>query len=300
ANIKAPHDLVAHYVLQKLKNEGIDASEVGLFYITPCVAKITAVKTPVVEKESIITGVISPDLLYNKIMALAETIEPIDSIKMREGLTKEGIQWSLTRGETWWQRSRTMAIDGIHNSIKFLERLENDEVNDIDFVELRACDRSCAAGVLLTQNRFLTVERLKRRSKRYPSAENASAINQNENINFKELELKLISEEVQARPMLRFGADMEKAMERMQRARNIMCHLPGIDCGACGAPTCQALAEDMANGRAKMSDCIFIQQLWQNNGKVAPQKAFERMEKKWGKNRFDPDCTKIGAKNEGH
>ncbi|MFA9391942.1 MAG: [Fe-Fe] hydrogenase large subunit C-terminal domain-containing protein [Prolixibacteraceae bacterium] len=298
APVKAPHDLAAHFVLQKLALQGIPESEVGLFYITPCVAKIAAVKTPLVEKRSIISGVISPKLLYNKIMALAENIEPVDSSEMRYELTKEGIQWSLTHGETWWQRSKTMAVDGIHNSIEFLERLENDEINDINFVELRACDRSCAAGVLLTQNRFLIVERLKRRARRYPNADN-KLLATGENP-YEHLECKLLSDPVQPRPLLRFGTDMEKAMDRMQRARNIMCHLPGIDCGACGAPTCQALAEDMANARAKMSDCIFIQQLWQKDGKVKPAKAFERMENKWGDKRFDPDCTKIGAKNEGN
>jgi Na+-translocating ferredoxin:NAD+ oxidoreductase RNF subunit RnfB len=31
--------------------------------------------------------------------------------------------------------------------------------------------------------------------------------------------------------------------------------LPGRDCGACGAPTCAAFAEDLVLGRAGASDC---------------------------------------------
>jgi iron only hydrogenase large subunit-like protein len=298
ALVKAPHDLAAHYVLQKLTGEGIDPSEIGLFYVTPCAAKIAAVKHPVGEEESIISGIINPKQLYNKIMSVVEHIGPVDNKEMTKELTKEGIQWSLTHGETWWQTSRTMAIDGIHNALKFLEKIENDQIKDVDFVELRACDRSCAAGVLLSQNRFLTVERLKQRARRYPSAEKKSQV-EGENA-FVELEKKIICDEIYPRPMLKFGTDMAKAMERMERSRNIMCHLPGIDCGACGAPTCQALAEDMVNGQAKMSDCIFIEQLWQKDGKIKPEKAFQRMEKKWGEGRFDPDCTKRGAKNEGY
>ncbi|MBN2807075.1 MAG: 4Fe-4S binding protein [Prolixibacteraceae bacterium] len=298
APVKAPHDLVAHYVLEQLSAEGIQADEVGFFYITPCVAKITAVKTPVIEKKSIITGVISPRPIYNKIMAIADNIEPIDSMAMRRELTKEGIQWSLTNGETWWQRSKTMSVDGIHNTINFLERLENDQVNDVDFVELRACDRGCAAGVLLSQNRFLTVERLKRRARLYPNADNKLMVDGKPP--FHHLESKLIANPVEPRQLFRFGNDLQKSMERMQRARNILCHLPGIDCAACGAPTCEALAEDMANGLAKMTDCVFISQLWQKEGKIAPLKAFDRMEKKWGIKRFDPDCHKKGAKNESN
>lgn len=298
ATVKVPHDLAAHMVLKKFAEQGIDSSEVGLFYVTPCVAKITAVKKPVGEAESILTGVISPKQLYNKVMSVVDDIEPVDCSEFRKELTKEGIQWSLTHGETWWQNAKTMAVDGIHNAIKFLDKIENDEVNGFDFVELRACDRSCAAGVLLMQNRFLTVQRLKSRARRFPSAEKKS---QAEGTNpFADLEFKMVTDEINPRTMNRFGPNLEKAVERMQRARSIMCHLPGIDCGACGAPTCQALAEDMANGKARMSDCIFVQQLWQKNGKVKPEKAFDRMEKKWGEKRFDPDCTKIGAKNENN
>ena len=32
--------------------------------------------------------------------------------------------------------------------------------------------------------------------------------------------------------------------------------LPGLDCGACGAPTCRAFAEDVVQGKAKASDCL--------------------------------------------
>lgn len=296
ARLKAPHDLAAHYVLDQLQSENIEISKAGLFYVTPCVAKITAVKSPVGELKSIIDGVISPKELYNKVLAKTNHLKAKNCSHLRKNLTKEGIQWSLTHGETWWQNTRTMAVDGIHNSIKFLERIENDEIENIDYIELRACDRSCAAGVLLPQNRFVTVEKIKHRAKLYPSEEKRSQI-ENENL-YEQLKPKMITDEIPPRPLLRFGSDMEKALSRMQRARNIMCHLPAIDCAACGAPTCQALAEDMANQKAKMSDCIFIQQLWQKNNKVSPQKAFDRMEKKWGEKRFDPDCSKIGTKNE--
>ena len=31
--------------------------------------------------------------------------------------------------------------------------------------------------------------------------------------------------------------------------------LPGLDCGACGSPTCRALAEDIVRGKAEEIDC---------------------------------------------
>ena len=53
--------------------------------------------------------------------------------------------------------------DEIHNVIDILEKIENDELTDIDFLELRACDHSCAGGALVVNNRFLTIERLRKR-----------------------------------------------------------------------------------------------------------------------------------------
>ena len=33
--------------------------------------------------------------------------------------------------------------------------------------------------------------------------------------------------------------------------------LEGLDCGACGAPSCRALAEDVVRGLASTDDCIY-------------------------------------------
>jgi len=137
-HLKAPHDLSAHWVLQQFEEKGIPREEVGLFYVTPCAAKVAAVKSPLGETESIINGVINSKVLYNKVMAIAENVERTDTSKLRSEITKQGIQWSLTRGETSSLPGQNIAVDGIHNVIRFLERLENDEVPDLDFLELRA------------------------------------------------------------------------------------------------------------------------------------------------------------------
>ena len=47
---------------------------------------------------------------------------------------------------------------------------------------------------------------------------------------------------------LRMMADIQKLREE----------LPGIDCGACGAPTCRAFAEDVVKGTANIKDCTIM------------------------------------------
>ena len=294
---KAPHDLAAHFAIERLMLEGAERDEIGLFYATPCIAKIASVKSPVGERESIVDGIVNMNHLYNEVMKVISDGEVEDYSVQRENLSSEGILWSLTRGESRHFGSRSIAIDGIHNVVRFLERVENDQVQGIDFIELRACDQSCAGGILLSGNRFMTVERLERRAKRYPSAKDISkaAIK----INTEELKEKLVIDSVSPKPNYTFGKDRVKAMEKMDKAQRIVCFLPGIDCGACGAPNCHALAEDMVNNKAKMSDCIFLQQMWVDEGRINAQKAFLNVQKKWGIDRFKADCNKRGRRNEG-
>ena len=294
---KAPHDLAAHFAIERLMLEGAKREEIGLFYATPCIAKIASVKSPVGERESIVDGIVNMNHLYNEVMKVIPDGDDEDNSIQRENLSTEGITWSLTRGESCHFGSRSLAIDGIHNVVRFLERLENNQVQGVDFLELRACDQSCAGGILLTGNRFLTVEKLERRAKRYPSAKNISE--STIKVNFEELKQKLIIDSISSKPHFIFGKDRVKAVEKMTKAQRIVCFLPGIDCGACGAPNCQALADDMVNNKAKMSDCIFLQQKWEEEGRINARKALLNVEKKWGTDRFKADCNKRGRRNEG-
>ena len=294
---KAPHDLAAPYAINRLMQEGANREEIGLFYATPCIAKISSVKSPIGERESIVDGIINMNHLYNEVMKVITDGPVEDNSAQRENLSNEGVLWCLTRGESCNFGSRSIAIDGIHNVVRFLERLENEQIHGVDFLELRACDQSCAGGILLTGNRFMNVESLERRAKRYPYAKDIDKATIK--VDTEELKKKLIIDSISPKPIYVFGKDRIKAIEKMNKAQHIVCFLPGIDCGACGAPNCQALADDMVNNKAKMSDCIFLQQKWENEGRISANKAFLNIQKKWGTDRFKADCKKRGQRNEG-
>jgi iron only hydrogenase large subunit-like protein len=292
---KAPHDLAAHFAIQRLIKEGTPKVEIGIFYVSPCSAKMAAVNQPVAEKESIVTGIINMKDLYNRIMKLIPSHEQGDTSEMRQYLSSEGILWSLPRGETSWFKKKSIAIDGIHNVVRFLERLENDEVPKFDFLELKSCNQGCAGGILLTGNRFLTVERLQKRASSYPMAFHAEP----KGLDKETIKQKLITEKINPRPVFVLDENRTRAIEKMQKINNILCQLPGIDCGACGAPNCHALAEDMVQAKARMTDCIFLQEKYVRMQKITPEKVNKNQEKIWGKKRFEADCNKKGGRNEG-
>ena len=293
--LKAPHDLAAYFAIQQLKQQGAKDDEIGIFYVSPCSAKIAAVYQPLGEKKSIVDGVINMNDFYNRMMKVIQPQEKSDTAHFRKNLSRDGILWSLPRGEARHFKNRTMAIDGIHNVVKFLERLENEEVPALNFLELKSCNQGCAGGILLTGNRFLTVERLQKRAIRYPKASSLTTNDINKDAVIKSLAIERIE------PQFVFSLDENriKALEKLKTVDKILCQLPGVDCGGCGAPNCHALAEDIVQGKAKMTNCIFLQKRYLKENKITVEKACSNLEKIWGKQRFEADCNKKGGRNEG-
>ena len=266
ALIKPPLDIAAVHCRNELKKAGIEPSEIGIFYVSPCAAKIVAIKHPVGEKKSNIDGVINMDFIYNKIYPFISQHKKDESTLCRPA-DNNHVVWELTGGECMRRDNHAMAIDGIHNVIEILDKLENGDLDEnINFLELRACDESCAGGILVPGNRFLTVRNLFQRAdlpscnpakadKDNPACQNCSLFGKCGSEYLKEA---FNLEKLQPRSMLSLDDDMEIALEKMEHVDTIMQVLPNIDCGMCGSPSCQSLAEDIARGVAELDQCVFL------------------------------------------
>lgn len=278
--VKPPSDVAAIHYRKQMEDLGHDPSEIGFFYITPCAAKIASIKSPVGEEMSSVNGVINMEYIYNKVLHLIMNNEvSAEAGPDSERLNSKEILWSLTRGESEHQAGRCLAVDGIRNVTEFLERLEETEESHIDFLELRACDESCAGGVLISGNRFLTVERLNRRAGEASSEHKR----QFESGSFNKSLYAL--DKIQARSMLALDPDRSVAMEKMNKQEELLKVLPGIDCAACGSPTCRALAEDIVQGHALPSHCIFMQELYIRDKRLSLEEADAINGSIWGKDR---------------
>ncbi|MBI9057963.1 MAG: 4Fe-4S binding protein [Labilibaculum sp.] len=286
--LKPVIDISAQFYRKKLEDKGYTQDEIGIFYVTPCAAKIAAVKSPVGEEQSLIDGVINMDFIYNKVLlSIKQNNKEAKKYPENIHMSRRSIGWTLTNGEASQYSGRCLAIDEIHNVIEVLEKLENEEIKDVDFLELRACDHSCAGGVLATENRFIAIERLRKRAAWYHR--NKPVIMEEKEIEeYKPYLLEHISiNKVEPRSILSLDSDMMVAMQKMKKINRIMKVLPQIDCGACGAPRCQALAEDVVQGKAKMTQCVFLQKMLTKEGLISPQESFDISENTWGKKRFE-------------
>ena len=258
-HLKAPLDVASITILERLTDAGINKEEIGTFYITPCAAKIAAVKSPVENITSSISGVINIDFLYNKVQQmLAKENTPIDPIN--HSLSGRDIIWSLSGGESQNFSGNCFAVDGIRNVINFLERIENEEIESDGIIEMRVCDQSCAGGVLNPNNRFVAVNKVKKRADYLDSKlDGRSCFLPTFSQDFNNRVKSLMSiEEIKPRSILKLDDNLHKALKMVENINKTKAILPGTDCGACGAPTCSALAEDITRENAKLEDCIFL------------------------------------------
>lgn len=287
-SVKAPHDIAALYLRQSKEKEGIAPENILIYYITPCAAKIVAAKAPVGEKVSSIDGAIDMKEVYNLVSKTLMERKDVKLSKQFANMSPDSVNWSLSGTEKQYFRGRGLAIDGMENAMEFLDRLESGRVTGVDFLEMRACDQGCAGGILCPGNRFLTVERLEQREKKLSHLAEVNKSCNNVLMDYAEsLHNVSKTEPVFPRDGLLLDEDMEIALQKMERIKKLNSYLPGFDCGACGAPTCRSLAEDIVKEKATISHCVFVQRVMEKNYNLSPDQAFHVIEKIWGKDRLN-------------
>ncbi len=248
--LESPMELAAKIVKDELEKEkNIPREDIGVFFITPCAAKVTSIKAPYESEKSCVDGAISIKDIYLKLFsALGEVKQEEDLVKA--GFT--GIRWANSGGESLALGTENfLAVDGIHNVISILEELENDKLEDVDFIETLACQGGCLGGPLTVENLYVA----KTRIKKFIDMAKKNVVQENPD-NIYDYDL-LWKRNVEYKPILKLDEDFEIAMKKLEALQSISEELPGLDCGACGAPNCRALAEDIVRGNANETDCIF-------------------------------------------
>ena len=295
--LKAPHDLASIYLRDINSSTNIHPEDIGVFYISPCASKIVAAKAPEGEEQSPTDVVLDMKPFFNKVYKLVIESKNTDDLKRSSMMEPDSIRWSLSGTESEYFKGRSLAIDGVNNVIEFLEKLESGHISDIDFLELRVCDQGCAGGILCPGNRFLAVERIGEREKTLRERLVENKLVSNPLMSYKEqLRKESKTEPIYPRKGLMLDEDVGAALKKMQQIKKLNSYLPGFDCGACGAPTCKSLAEDIVRKKAGMSHCVFVQRVMEKNYKLSPEQAFLTIEKIWGKNRLNKYKDNHGEK----
>lgn len=248
--LKSPVELMAEKARNQLVKEGIAAENIGIYFITPCPAKLTTVYNSPGMDKSFLDGAIAVDIIYKELIG---KIDDIDVSGVDTNCVPYlGISWGQQGGETDILvkniQKKTLSVSGIHNVKDLLEELSRNNIKGIKYFELTACDQGCVGGVLNVTNPYQAKYNIKKLSENIHKMveQDYDLYNYNLQREFKSVKVGSLDN------------DFEKAMEKLTQLEKEIEILPGLDCAACGAPDCQTLAEDIVVGKAKRSDCIFV------------------------------------------
>ncbi|QZY56145.1 [Fe-Fe] hydrogenase large subunit C-terminal domain-containing protein [Crassaminicella profunda] len=248
--IESPMEVAAMLAREKsVQKTGLAPSDIGIFFISPCPAKISSVKNPLGNTSSHVDGVISIQSVYPCIQKnLKKDLQDEASDFYDSG---KAIGWARAGGETYSLSIQNyLCVDGIENVIKILDEIENGKLEGIEFVECLACINGCVGGCLTVENPFIARNRIRKLSQKYMK---------NKEIHLeKTLKDFMLQEKIHPKNVRKLDDNIMEAMKKMEQIDQVYDMLPDLDCGACGSPSCRALAEDIVLGYSDLDDCMIL------------------------------------------
>ncbi len=236
----APVDVAAKLAREKVAKRGVAEEDIGVFFISPCPAKVYALKAGCTVNRNYVDGVLSVAEVY---MKLVTEIGKLDDARNLSEMGILGLQWASSGGEAAGAMCRKyLAADGIENVVNILEALENGSLKDVEFVELNACTSGCVGGVLNVENPFVARARLRQLRQKFPQVGITLSETGKPTSYF-------MAEKLPEHGENTFGNDRTLAFARLLAVQEMYKKLPKKDCGICGAPSCTAFCEDVVMGR---------------------------------------------------
>ena len=261
--LDSPMELTAQYAIDYLcQRLQIQKSLIYLCYISPCPAKVTAVVNPLWKKQSLISTCVGTHDVYPQLRKLLDKITHHDSLTHEEERAirisdPDGLRCAAIGGETAAMKIENyLAVDGIENVIDILEEIDRDNIKKIAYVEATCCFGGCIGGPLTVMNRFTSTAKLREHVHDFFMEKELfpQLIVHEEDIIPQVWELPLPENHA-----MRLSENIGEAMTKYEQIDQILGTLPQLDCGACGAPSCAAMAEDIVQGRASINNCIIRQ-----------------------------------------
>jgi serine/threonine-protein kinase RsbT len=150
---------------------------------------------------------------------------------------------------------RPLLVTGMKHVIAALEQLENGLLDDVSVIDPYACEGACFGSPLLAEDHHVATRRWEQG--RAAVEDGAARARFAERGAARAAAATARRRPFAARSGIRLDPDMSRAIEKLGRLQAETRALPGRDCGACGAPTCAALAEDVVMDRATVDLCPY-------------------------------------------
>ena len=255
--IDIPREIAAKEFKEDLSREtGVDPKDIGVIYITPCPAKMVSIKQPAEKSRSCLDGAVSMRDIYGPLLAALKDVkdQEMDADILRRFTFSAG--WEMLGEMTrLLGEERSIAVSGLTDVVKVLDDIENSKLRDVDHVEVSACMGGCIGGPLVVENMYVGRSNIMKHLAKYASR---SSVRRDEVVAKYRSGYYDLEQHLAPRPLRPLDPDRAVAIDKKKKKEAITTALPRIDCGCCGAPTCEALADDIVRGLATIEDCIWI------------------------------------------
>ncbi len=250
--LAVPREIVAREAKRRLSAKyGCAQEEIKVYHITTCAAKMICLKEPLLQPRSFMDGAIGIARIYESIRENLRGLEEDEVLHHSGGV---GLGWGMSGGEIAGLQARCLAVSGLQETIKYLEKIEMGLLRDVDYVEFRVCKEGCLGGPLTVADKYLAKQHLQRLVRMFGIEKRVKRAY------VKKLYERgwffVEGEGAVARSASRTGSVAEK-IERLSRVETLLRTLPGKECGVCGSPDCRTFAEDVVDGRAQLSECLY-------------------------------------------
>lgn len=251
---EAPMSILTRYVRERIqKDKNLPDTDVGIFLIVPCVAHVTAVHQPEGAYKHLQDGAFSMGMIYGRVK---DHIKKLQNDPPKVETFEKGLTWALSGVEAEMvdcEDIRALSVNGVENVMEVLSKVEDHYLDQYDYIVLRSCTNGCVGGCLNIENPFVAMSRIKKLIKNAPDKE--SNIGDLEDL-YQEGEFDVVP--LKPRSIMELDKDIKSAIKKMKQINEFLTMLPGLNCSACGSPTCYALAEDIVQGKATIDDCVVL------------------------------------------
>ena len=169
-------------------------------------------------------------------------------------ISADCLVWGASGGEVaGLDLDYTLHISGLSETIAYLQKLELGQFRDIAYIEFRICPGGCVGGKHTAIDKYLAKNAVLKMAGQCTAARGVP----DEKVDrLYETGWFLDQAIIADASHLNHRQAGPLSLEAVQEINRLLDIFPGIDCGACGAPDCRTLAEDIVRGEAAIDDCL--------------------------------------------
>lgn len=248
-----PRELAAREAKRRAIQEyGLKENELKVYHITPCSAKMIAIKNPILVDQSYLDGAIGIKDIYEPLLG---ELKSMNLSKRSNHPIRAIIGWARSGGEiAGMEGGNFLGVSGMQETIRYLEKIEMGLLDDIDYVEFRVTPEGCIGGALTVTDKYQAKHTISRLTQKYGLEKKVKTDYVKEQYDkgwfFFQGGVKM--------PPKSSDISLSEAIERQLKVEEVKEMLPGKECGICGCPDCQTFAEDVADGRVFVEQCILL------------------------------------------